>query len=56
MEENRIDIEEELTNETEETTPYEPRPTWQRVMAWIGLGIVVVGVILYYYHSARGGR
>lgn len=35
--------------------PYEPRPVWQRVLAWIGFGIVVAGVILYYYHIARGG-
>lgn len=56
MEENRIDINEEPVDETQEATPYAPRPAWQRVMAWIGLGIVVVGVILYYYHIARGGR
>lgn len=56
MDENRMDMNEELTDEVEETTPYAPRPAWQRVMAWIGFGIVVVGVILYYYHIARGGR
>ena len=42
---------EELLN-----TPYRPRPLWQRIAAWIGIAIVVAGVILYYYHIARGGR
>ena len=41
--------------EEQPAAPYEPRPLWQRVLAWIGVGIVVVGVILYYYHIARGG-
>ena len=44
------------TVEEQEATPYVPRPLWQRVMAWIGLAIVITGVILYYYHIARGGR
>lgn len=46
---------EEKNLQEQETSVYEPRPTWQRVLAWIGVGIVVVGVILYYYHIARGG-
>ena len=41
--------------EEQPAAPYEPRPVWQRVLAWIGVGIVVLGVILYYYHIARGG-
>jgi hypothetical protein len=41
--------------EEQPAAPYEPRPAWQRVLAWIGVGIVVLGVILYYYHIARGG-
>jgi len=49
--------EERLQDAPEEQTPapYQPRPVWQRVLAWIGLGIVILGVILYYYHIARGG-
>lgn len=39
----------------EEAAPYVPRPVWQRVLAWIGVAIVILGVILYYYHIARGG-
>lgn len=42
--------------ETEMEKPaYQPRPVWQRVLAWIGLVIVVVSVILYYIHIANGG-
>ncbi len=44
------------TIEEQPAAPYEPRPVWQRVLAWIGVGIVVLGVILYYYHIARGGQ
>ena len=44
----------EITEEQQAST-YEPRPVWQRVLAWIGVGIMIVGVILYYYHIARGG-
>ncbi len=44
----------ELADQPGEST-YEPRPVWQRVLAWIGVGIMIVGVILYYYHIARGG-
>lgn len=43
------------TAQEQVTAPYAPRPVWQRIAAWIGLGIVIVGVILYYYHIARGG-
>lgn len=44
----------EITQEQPEST-YTPRPRWQRVLAWIGVGIMILGVILYYYHIARGG-
>ena len=55
MEEERLQDTENQTTETQSAPVYQPRPTWQRVLAWIGLGIVVIGVILYYYHIARGG-
>ena len=29
---------------------YVPRPRWQVAMAWIGLAIIVIGIILYYYY------
>jgi len=47
---------EEMNLQEQEASVYRPRPVWQRVAAWIGVGIVVIGVILYYYHIARGGR
>ncbi len=31
---------------------YVPRPKWQVAMAWIGLAIMVIGIILYYYYIA----
>ena len=43
------------TVQEQEASVYQPRPRWQRVLAWIGLGIVLIGVALYYYHIARGG-
>lgn len=55
MEENRIEATEDSTPEVQETPVYKPRPVWQRIAAWIGFGIVIIGVILYYYHIAWGG-
>jgi len=49
MEENRDDIPE---NESER---YKPRPGWQVWAARIGLVIMIICVILYYLHIARGG-
>lgn len=34
---------------------YVPRPRWQIAAAWVGLAIVIAGVILYYYNIATGG-
>lgn len=39
----------------EETVPYEPRPRWQILCAWVALGIFVVLLVLYYINIARGG-
>ena len=49
MEENREDI---LENEPE---VYKPRPKWQLVCAWIGVIIMILCVVLYYWHIASGG-
>ena len=35
-----------------EQEPYVPRPKWQIAMAWIGLAIMIVGILLYYYYIA----
>ena len=34
---------------------YHERPRWQLWAARFGLVIVIIGVILYYIHIARGG-
>lgn len=52
MEEERM-----VAPETEQPRQgYRPRPAWQIWAARIGLVIVIIGVILYYYHIAAGGR
>jgi hypothetical protein len=55
MEENRIETMEDSTPEVQEAPAYKPRPAWQIGAAWVGLAIVITGVILYYIHIARGG-
>lgn len=32
--------------------PYTPRPKWQIILAWVLFGIMVVGILLYYYWIA----
>lgn len=34
---------------------YHPRPTWQKVLAWALLGIVIVGIVLWYLEIATAG-
>ena len=29
---------------------YVPRPKWQVAMAWIGIVIMVISILLYYYY------
>ena len=55
MEETRVQDAENQSAEQQTASVYQPRPTWQRVAAWIGFAIVTIGVILYYYQIARGG-
>ena len=56
MEEQRIDTPENETPEEENQKPvYHPRPKWQIVCAWIGLGIMAVSIALYYWQIAVGG-
>ena len=43
----------EILNEEPET--YRPRPAYQVWAARVGLVIVIIAVILYYYQIARGG-
>ena len=39
----------------ESRQPYVPRPAWQVWAARIGLVIMIISVILYYWHIASGG-
>ena len=49
----------ELTPETEMDQPikkpYVPRPAWQVWAARVGLVIMIISIILYYWHIASGG-
>lgn len=42
--------------EQQDAPAYTPRPKWQIIAAWVGLGIMLVCVALYYWHIASGGR
>ena len=56
MEEERIDISaEEIPEEENQQPAYRPRPKWQLVCAWIGVAIMIISVILYYWQIAVGG-
>ena len=49
--------EQQMNQEQPQEAPaYTPRPAWQLWAARIGLVIMIVAVILYYYHIATGGR
>ena len=41
--------------EVEVREGYKPRPVWQVWLARIGLVIMIIAVILYYFHIANGG-
>lgn len=60
MEEEIKQPAEEVTEEAQEvlltqTEGYRPRPAYQVWAARVGLVIVIIAVILYYYHIAKGG-
>ena len=46
---------EEMNAEVLKKDTYVPRPKWQIVAAWIGIGIVAVGFILYCWQIATAG-
>ena len=54
MEENRPE-QEVLEQEVQEKPVYKPRPGWQVWAARIGVGIVLLGFILYCLHIAGIG-
>ena len=56
MEEQRMDTPEtELPVEDNQKPVYRPRPWWQLALAWVGAAIMILCVILYYWHIANGG-
>lgn len=63
MEEEKIqneqtleEIEETEIPAAEEKSAYVPRPQWQVWAARVGLVIMIICVILYYWHIASGGK
>ena len=49
-------MEERIENEEIEVHEgYKPRPLWQIILAWIGVGIVAVAFAIYLYNIASGG-
>ena len=51
------ELKDELLPDEEVPTPgYTPRPAWQVWLARIGLVIMIICVILYYWHIANGGK
>ena len=50
-EQNNLPQEEQM----EEKQGYVPRPAWQVWAARIGLVIMIISIILYYWHIASGG-
>ena len=42
--------------EDQEKEPYVERPKSQRVLAWVLVLLVILGVILYYFWIFKGGR
>ncbi len=48
-------MEEQEMTPQEEQEHYKPRPKWQIAAAWLGVALMVAGVIVYYITIARGG-
>ena len=46
---------EELVSDQQIEKGYVPRPAWQIWAARIGLVIMIISIILYYWHIASGG-
>ena len=61
MEENKEIIEtaevpvEAINEEVLKKDTYVPRPKWQIIAAWIGIGIVAVGFLLWCWQIATAG-
>ena len=61
MEDNKEMLETEempvetINEEVLKKDSYVPRPKWQIIAAWIGVGIVAVGFLLYCWQIATAG-
>jgi hypothetical protein len=55
MENEELELTPEQQAEQEPKKGYVPRPAWQVWAARIGLVIMIISVILYYWHIASGG-
>ena len=53
MENEELELEQTIE---EPQKGYIPRPRWQVWAARIGLVIMIISVILYYWHIASGGK
>ena len=51
---NAMDKQEQAQEQQQE--PYVERPKSLRIFAWILFGILLVGIALYYFWIAKGGR
>ena len=57
MDENRKNLPEtEIPEEEAQKPVYQPRPRWQICLAWIGLVIMILSILLYYWQIANGGK
>ena len=52
--EELLDEEEQESTQDQPKEPYVERPRSQRILAWVLLVLVVIGVILWYYWIAKG--
>ena len=55
MENEELELTPEAQSEQAPKKGYVPRPAWQVWAARIGLVIMIISVILYYWHIASGG-
>ena len=57
MEQQRMENSEAESAQVQQEKPaYVPRPAWQVWAARVGLVIMIICVILYYWHIASGGK
>ena len=55
MENEELELTPEADMEQEPKKGYVPRPAWQVWAARVGLVIMIISIILYYWHIASGG-